>query len=80
MKVKLTHYCNVPGCKGQPGSVIDVSESEATYLIGRDGAVRLNAAPSPVVKAVVPEPVETASVVPAENAATRTHAPKHRGK
>jgi len=69
MKVRLNHYCNMKGVRGCPGKVVEVKpeyRDNAQKIIDRGGA-----------ELVVGE-VETAAVAPAENAATRTAAPRGR--
>ena len=64
MQVRLTHHCRKPGCVGNIGDVIEVSESDADYLFDRNGAVR------------IAETAEAAPVV--ETAAKRTRPAKGR--
>jgi len=75
MKVRLNHNCGKPGCVGMPGDVIDVSKEDADYLLERGGAVIVEE-----VKVAKPVVVESATVEPSENMATRTTRPVGRPK
>lgn len=37
-RVVLTHKCNRPGCEGDPGDILDLTEDLASYLLQRKGA------------------------------------------
>lgn len=37
-RVVLTHKCNRPGCEGDPGDILDLTEDLASYLLKRKGA------------------------------------------
>lgn len=40
VKVKLSSYCNVKDCCGEPGDVVEMSESQASDIIeGRGGTL-----------------------------------------
>lgn len=40
IKVKLSSYCNVKGCEGAPGDVVDMDEAQASDIIeGRGGVL-----------------------------------------
>lgn len=36
-RIRLNHNCGKPGCVGLPGDVIEVTESDAKYLLSRGG-------------------------------------------
>lgn len=77
MKIRLNHWCNLPGCHGAPGQIIDVTDARAALLIERGGAVAL-----PSVPDTTPAPDRDAEKAPAERpvetAARRTARPAGR--
>ena len=61
MKVRLNHFCHLPGMEGQPGDVIDVTPEQAKRLFDIKGAVPH--APKPE-RAVAPPPESRAAKGP----------------
>lgn len=40
VKVKLSSYCNVKGCEGKPGDIVDMTEEQAADIVnGKGGKV-----------------------------------------
>lgn len=50
-KVKLTHHCCKPGCEGQIGDVLQVSDEDAEFLQSRGGGVLVETAEDGPAKA-----------------------------
>ena len=61
VRIRLTHICNVPGCEGYPGAVVEVPADKAEWLIEIGGAVAVDDAPQPSAEEAPDETLATDS-------------------
>lgn len=58
MFVRLTHYCNKPGCEGVPGDVVEVDDELGNQWIASNGAVAMQDYVAETVEEVVEDEAE----------------------
>lgn len=75
MNIRLKIHSHRPGCEGVIGDTIDVSKTDALFFKSIGGADPADDASSRLWQKA-DGGIETASVRPMENAATRTERPK----